>query len=313
MSHDVSCPHVCLFEQANTYGRAMSQSIASLKNLKALRLVSRNTDHKNESLESLSQIKDLKHLGVENLGYYDLNKDNIVRSMLLNSSTTLQSLGIWTNSYGPGFIDSWEEVVSANPSLRNRKYTLVALKSLTLHGTSFTATLVTALQRAIDLLSLRDLSLDGNYLEFFLRQLADLAATSSNSGTAVGLQNLTLELGRPAHGMAAGQIPAKIAASSSFISAFDTLTSLEIKNFHHHQTIPVDALSTEALIQAIIKHKNLKTLRFSYAGTSHEYGGLFLRATSIAAIVNALPYLQLLEFAPQESEIVSLFHFLTTC
>lgn len=64
MSHDVSCPHVCLFEQANTYVWAMSQSIASLKNLKALRLVSRNIDHKNESLKSLSQIKDLKNLSV---------------------------------------------------------------------------------------------------------------------------------------------------------------------------------------------------------------------------------------------------------
>lgn len=86
--------------------------------------------------------------------------------MLLNSSTTLQSLGIWTNSYGSSFIDSWDEVVSAE---RNREYTLVALKSLTLHGTSFTAALVTALQRAIDFLSLRELFLDGDYLEFFLR------------------------------------------------------------------------------------------------------------------------------------------------
>lgn len=305
------------YEETNRFGSAISQSIASLKSLKALRLVQqklvpRNLDHISETLEPLSEIKNLKHLSVESVGYYHFNQGNILRSMLLNSASTLQSLSIWSYNVATNFMTGFPEIVAKDKVLSQREYAFAALNSLELHGLSFDEQFVSLLQKALDFMALRDLSIDGQQLDLFLQRLADLARLSSNKGTKISLRSLTIDMNLTDQRATTRQVDGSISAASCFTSAFDTLTSLEIKSFQHHRTAIIDPISISSLVQAITKHENLRTLKFSYTGTSSDYRVAFLGASSVAAIIDSCPHLQELEFAPQESEIVSFFPSLAT-
>ncbi|RDI77850.1 hypothetical protein Vi05172_g12170 [Venturia inaequalis] len=290
---------------------AMSESIASLKNLQALRLIPKESEFKNETLEPLLKIKNLKHLSLHNLSYYCLDEVNFLRSMLLNSSTTLQSLSI-SNAHGTSFMAGFPDLVVKDRVLSQREYAFRALKSLELYGMPSRAQLVYPLQKAIDFMALRDLTVEGQELDRFIQTLAGLARLASDKGAKISLRSLTLDMYLTDHRAMTGQIRRMISAASSFLSAFDSLKSLEVKDFQCHKNAAIDPLSTVSLLQAITKHKGLRTLKFSCTGTSDNYRVAFFRASSVTAIVDNCQHLREFEFAPHESEIVSIFPSLVT-
>lgn len=292
-------------EQTDTLSREMSESIASLENLQALRLVLMESDIGSETLEPISKIKNLKHLHLQNLGYYDLDQKNLFRTMLLNSSTTLQSLLIWSNAYSNTFMSGFADIFAKDEIISQRKYAFPALKSLGLHGPSFNAQLISPTQKTLDFMALRDLSIEGQGLTLALSNLANEARLATEKGTTISLQSLTLDMNLNEYRARREHIRDTICASASFLSAFDTLTSLEIKSYQHHKNTSIDPLSTISLLQAITKHTNLRTLKFSHAGIISENRIAFFGASSVTAIMESCPHLKEFEFAPQEAEIVS--------
>lgn len=215
----------------------MSESIASSKNLQALRLVSKDSEFKNETLEPISKIKNLKHLSLQNLSYYCRDQGNFLWSMLLNSSTTLQSLSISSDGYGTSFMAGFFDLVAKDEVLSQREYAFEALKSLDLRGIP---QLVLPLQKAIDFMTLRDLTIEGQGLDLFIQTLADLARLASVKGAKISLRSLTLDMHLTAFGETTGRIRGSISAASSFLSAFDSLRSLKVKDFQCYNNAAID-------------------------------------------------------------------------
>jgi hypothetical protein len=280
----------------------MAQSVASLKNLQALRLLSNKSEY--EARAPLAKIKNLKHLSVED-GFSD--KNGVIQSIVLNSASTLRSLAVTTDPYTTGCFQDWEKMVSANDPLSREKHSLTVLKYLSLCGMSFDTAFIKSLQKAVDFMGLRELTLghlaDGKHILF-----QHLTTLTTSSATGICLRSLSLDMSESWYGETPEQVQTTLAAICYFISSFDTLTTLEIKNFNQYpDTIPVNPGLPHALLQAILKHKNLKTLKISYAGMMGGRRIPFLSAKTVSAIIDNLPHLQDFEFAPQEAEIVRTF------
>ncbi|CAM1501380.1 Fc.00g105420.m01.CDS01 [Cosmosporella sp. VM-42] len=162
--------------------KSMGHSLASLKNLQALCLFTK--EFEDGAMKPLAKIKNLKHLSVEDYGWgaNAITKDKILQSILINSRLTLQSLDIKTSSYASDFLQDWEKRVSTNDVIASPNHDLTALQSLALSGISFDATFINSLQRAIDFTGLRELTLgslaDGKLL--FLQHLISLTSSSQN-------------------------------------------------------------------------------------------------------------------------------------
>jgi hypothetical protein len=287
----------------------MGQCIASLKNLQALRLLSHKCEAK--AMIPLEKIKNLKHLSVEN---GNSNEDKVIQSILLNSASTLRSLVVNTTSYPTGFLQDWEEKISMDDVLAERKHSLTVLKSLTLGGVSFDATFIKSLQRAVDFMGLRELTLghvlDGKHL--FFQHLLSMAISSRNSATGIGLRSLRLDMSGDRHGETLEESQAIFVTICHFISAFDALKTLEIKDYNQYpHIIATNPGLSDTLLQTILTHKNLKTLKISYNQILGNCKMPYLSATTVAALIDKLPQLQNLEFAPEEAEIVGLSHYST--
>jgi hypothetical protein len=280
----------------------MADSIAALKNLQALCLVSARVEFNTEAMTPLAKIKNLKHLSIQS-GSIDDSK--IMQSILLNSTSTLQSLAIETNSYAVAFLKDWEAQVSTNDALAKQKYRLKVLKSFTLCNASFDAPFVSSLQTAIDFMGLRELSLGplSTGSRLFFQLLTELATTSKDRGTAISLRSLSIDMSNETYG---GTLdPTQFDAKCRFISAFDTLTTLEIKDYNQYpESITTNPGLSNTLLEAILTHKSLTCLKISYAGIMGNRKIPYLSATTVATIIDNLPQLQMFEFAPEEAEIV---------
>lgn len=280
----------------------MAQSIASLRNLQALSLslLTREID----AFTPLEGIKNLKHLRVAlNCGS---NEIHFVRSILLNSTSTLQSLVVAWAAHTPSFLQNWERMVSTDDALAKEKHSLTVLKSFTLCGVSFDANFISSLQRAIDFMGLRELTLE--YLaegkEAIFEHLTNLAILSQSGARSINLRSLCLEMSNERYGMHR-YAQTYLDHKYRFISSFNTLTSLELKDHNQYpDTIATNPGLPNALLQAIIKHKGLKRLKISYYTLLPQRKIPCLSATTIAAIIGNLPRLQEFEFEPEEAEIV---------
>ena len=280
----------------------MGQSIASLRNLQALQLLSIEAEA--EAMKPLANIKNLKHLSVEtgNSDEYD-----ILQSILLNSTSTLRSLAVKTNLYATSFLQDWEKKVSADDALAKQKHSFAVLKSFSLCGVSIDATFIKSLQRAINFMGLHELTLGSitHCKHLFFEHLTSLAISSQNSAKGIRLRTLCLEMSRFRYGETIEHTQTNFDAECHFISAFDTLTSLEIKDYNQYpDTIATNPGLSDSLLQAILKHKNLRSLKISYLGIMSGRKIPYLSATTVAALVDGLSQLQELMFAPEEAEIV---------
>ena len=294
---------------AHEIRRSMAQSISSLKKLQAFRLVLRKSEA--EATALLAKIKNLKHLSVDITGqYYPMAPiDHVfIQSILLSSMSTLRSLSIKTTRYATSFAQDWEKKVSASGVLGEQKHSLTALKSFTLSGCTFDANIIISLDRAIDFMGLHELALGhlsvGRHLLY--QHLASLAVSSQINAKCIGLRSLCLRIASYWYEDTPAQTQIAFQALCRFISSFDTLTALELRDCNPHSSVTATGPGLNPILQATFKHKNLKRLKIPFLGIVSGYGFPFLSAASVAAIIDNLPELQDLEFAPDGGDIVGI-------
>jgi len=255
----------------------MGQRIASLKNLQALRLYSNKFEL--EAMAPLGKIKNLKHLSVESTSH----EIDFVQPILLNSTSTLRSLVVKTNSTPSGLLQEWEVTVSADDFLAKREHSLTALKSFNLSGVLFDGNFIKSLQRAIDFMGLSELVLghlsDGRCL--FYQQLASLATSSQISSTRINLRILNMEMSYDHYWETLDPGKVNFEAKCRFISAFDTLMTLELKDYNQYPaTISTNPGLSDTYLQAIIKHENLRSLNIWYSAINSSRKIPYLSATA---------------------------------
>jgi hypothetical protein len=288
----------------------MAQTIVSLENLQSLRLASKQPDA--HDLAPLANIKNLKHLSIDYNGYGNYDQSHIIRSILLNSTSTLQSLVMARTQYSTWFLEDWAKLVSANDVVKKQNYGFPVLKSFSLSGCSFDATIIDSLQMAIDFMGLRELILgyllDGD-VNFF-DHLTNLAKCSHDLPICINLRSLSLHMGGNSYIETSEQTQTNLEAKCRFLSSFGTLTFLELSDYNQYsERITLNPGLSNPLLKAILKHKNLKNLKISYAGISSGYTIPYVSAESITRIVENLHQLQHLDFAPDDTELVGILVF----
>jgi hypothetical protein len=308
-------PNLKVFE-GHDFTKSMSKSIAAQKNLKALYLSFSKSDcSENDVFIPFTKIRNLQHLHVT--GSYRFNVEKFLSSMLLNSLTTLESLEISASWHWSGFMDNWEEDIKAlNPKTWEQVPHFISLKSLSLSRIIFNSELRQNLVRAVDFLKLEELQinhfgdrykdiikkhLDGP-LKFF-QSLEDLFK-KTNKGD-IHLRRLSLQIS----GFWRKQrreIEEDLRGIYGFISSFDALICLEI---HEYNTYRSDLESNPGLLSrlqlSILQHKELKTLRFHYKDVPSGHEVPCFTAASVKMLVENLPKLRVLEFAPSGNNKVA--------
>lgn len=286
----------------------MAQSLASLKNLKALRLFLPGGEA--EDNNQLTEIKNLKHLQLDHQGYlsYSANDGNSIQSLLLKSMSTLQSLSLSDYAFSRF---SW--VWKRRASVGGEDHDFIALKSLSLTGITVDADAIKSLHKAFDLMRLRELTLlyirdTDSLLLPYLTSL--ITAPQGTGGTDISLRRLSLQISDENFRGSPGQSRGGFEAKCRFISSFNALTTLELPNYGQYpDTIATNPGLPDMLLQAILKHRTLRTLRLSYNGISSGFKIPYLSASTVGAIIGGLPHLQEFEFAPEEEQMVGAAYF----
>lgn len=294
----------------------MSESIAAKKNLKALRLcvVPGGSSDLIDQAAPLAKLSNLEHISIIDRSWGSLvtTSENILRSMLLNSLSTLKSLEVSTSKWHSSFLPDWEDQIKArNPDAMEQAHDLTALKSLSLSGVAFAGdfceSVMPSLTRAIDFLQLRELTLkdlsEGKVT--FFKYLEDLFR-GADKGT-VQLRKLSLDMAGDDDSQSYGTTEYQVEGIYRFISSFDTLTTLEFAEHNiYNSAVESNPGLSRRLLQVVLNHKELETLRFSYRGSgSGSYRTPHVNAKTVQILMKNLVNLRTLEFAPDEDDLVS--------
>jgi hypothetical protein len=294
----------------------MAESLSKLKNLKSLRLEPYQRSISSEAIIPLAKLSNLEHICIEDgsWGSIAVTDEKVLQSMLLNSLSTLQSLEVRTSQYYSDFLVDWEDQVRArNPDALKQEHDFTALKSLRLHGICFTGdfcgNVMPNLTRAFDFLKLRELKLmrlEEGQLTFF-KHLQDLFSKADKRD--IHLRKLCLEMKGPGYGYESSyaEVEVHLEGMYRFISSFDSLTSLEIHDYNmYNKNVQSNPGLSRRLLQSIVKHTELETLRFHYRHMGSEPWEIpFVSAETVNILVKNLPQLRVFEFAPQEDNLVS--------
>ncbi|KIL85954.1 hypothetical protein FAVG1_10923 [Fusarium avenaceum] len=258
--------------------------------------------------DSLKRIKNLKHLA---LGGDD--QLCTLQTILPNSASTLKSLDL--NPSCPDFWKRLEQAFEAGGRRANRKHYLPALRSFTLSGPWFPPAWITpesirSLGRVIDFARLRELTI--NYfpdeVNLLYDHLANLYSATDSKGIGSSLRKLTMDMSFLDHTDSFDEEEKIIDSQIRFLSSFSTLTSLHLKEFSRCSTELADTPSDlpDAMIQAILKHKNLDSLGICVGGIGGCGELPHLAAGPVANLVDGLPKLTLLEMTPDEDNTTAL-------
>jgi hypothetical protein len=294
----------------------MSESIAAQKNLKALRLCvgdGSSSDLEDEAAP-LTKLSNLEHLSILSRSWGSLvtTREKILQSVLLNSLSTLKSLEISTSKWHSSFLGDWEDQIKArNPDAMEQAHDFTALRSLSLSGVAFAGdfceTMMPSLTRAIDFLQLRELTLkdlsEGKVT--FFKYLEDLFR-GADKGT-VQLRKLSLDMSGDDDSQSYVTTEYQVEGIYRFISSFDTLTTLEFAEHNmYNSAVESNPGLSRRLLQVVLNHKELETLRFTYRGSgSGDYRVPYVPAKTVQILMKNLLNLRTFEFAPDEDDLVS--------
>lgn len=272
-----------------------------MKNLKALRLFS--SVIKSEDITALDTVKNLKHLYMHDHGNSNLGKTT--KSMLQNSMETLQSLNLETNSYSASTFKIW----AIEDTFVRETRVFTALESLSLSGMMVDPDVIKSF-RLIDFMRLRELAIkrpnDDGCLLF--PYLTNLATASQVSSVGISLRSLNVNMADSYHWQATPEKDKVVfEAKCRFVASFNTLTTLELPDHTYKKDVAINPGLPSIMLQAILKHKNLKVLRVRYRGISSGSQIPYLSAASVEAIIEGLPKLEEFEFAPDEAQMVCFF------
>jgi hypothetical protein len=294
----------------------MAEGLSKMKNLKSIRLDPYEHSIKSEAITALAKLSNLEHICIEDRGWGSIvvADERPLQSMLLNSLPTLQSLEIRTSKYYSDFLGDWEGKLKArNPDGLKEGYDFTALKSLTLHGISFSGDfcerMMPNITRAFDFLKLRELnlmSLGEGQLTFF-KHLEDLFSKADKRD--IHLRKLCLDMKGPGHTSDYAETEVHLEGVYRFILSFDSLTSLEIHDYNMYNTnVQSNPGLSRRLLQSVVKHTGLETLRFHYRHLGSEPWEIpFASAENANILTKNLPSLRVFEVAPQEDNLVSCY------
>lgn len=298
------CSHGSL--TVERFHRSFGEHLAALPNLKALRLSIPSCEP--EELQHLATVKNLMHLDLTDFSFGNIYQRAIVLShLLVNSRSTLRSLKVQANAPLENYFCQWkaEDIHEGTTTSVTDEFS--ALKSLALLGTDITDKGMNVLRGAVDFMRLRELDI-GRLRDracLFFPHLTKLAATAQEAGSGISLRSLRLLMSGNASDTPE-QKKLDIWARTRFISSFNTLTRLELESCSQYpEAVDTNPGLPAALLQAIFKHRNLKTLRIWYKGRTSGLKIPYLSAATVRKIVDGLPDLQVFEFAPEEAQLVN--------
>ena len=178
-----------------------------------------------------------------------------------------------------------------------RQYDFTNLKSLSLQRVSWTMDPdeVDAVTRAIDFTALESIDLSHQSMRMSLLFQRLTSTFSSTESTKIKVQRLSLNVGYQAFANRGDQT-AKTEEEEpglEFISSFDTLTSLTV--YVHSADLPNPVLKG-AMLQGILKHKNLSTLEFMNTYSIRDWDTPYLDASAVALLIDNLPELRHFRF-----------------
>ena len=270
----------------------MAESLAGYKKLQALSLDIQHRDY-----HPLRKIKNLQHL-VLKAGY----QTDTVRSLLLNSRSTLKSLDI-TGSYFE-FFNKWDEAIKS----KDQKHYLPSLKSFTIciHGYEFDRNHIRALMKAIDFVGLRELNIKSlpDDSPVLFRQLTELFSTAT-SGSGMLLQSLALDMGIRGWRQSDNHIQEMTDVKCEFLSSFNSLKTLVLDDYGQYKLeVTENPELPSHLVQAILKHRDLEKLSISYGGVTSGYQLPYLKPATVATLLDNLPHLREIDISPEEKDLV---------
>jgi hypothetical protein len=218
--------------------------------------------------------------------------------------STLLSLDVTTSKWSSNFWDDWDKNAAAAGFTGGRKQ-LSALRSLDLTGFAGDAKAIKSLHQAIDFTQLHELEI-GNFEDPIVPLFESLTKVAQESPTGMSMRRLHIRMSDNGYGESPERLRANLEARCRFISSFDSLTSLDVHDHgQYDQNIAVNPGLPDILLQAILKHKTLTTLKISYSGIICGKKIPYISAQTVGAIIKGLPRLREFEFPPQEAEIVS--------
>lgn len=270
----------------------MAESLAGYKKLQALSLNIQHRDY-----HPLRKIKNLQHL-VLSAGY----QTDTVRSLLLNSRSTLKSLDITSSHFD--FFTKWDQVTKS----KDQKHYLPSLKSFTIcgHGYEFDRNHIRALVKAIDFVGLQELNIKSlpDDSPVLFRQLTELFPTAT-SGSRVRLQSLALDMGVRGWRLSDNQIQEMTDVKCEFLSSFNSLKTLVLDDYGQYKLeVTENPELPSHLVQAILKHQDLEKLSISYGGVTSGYQIPYLKPATIATLLDNLPHLKEINISPEEKDLV---------
>ncbi|KAJ4259002.1 hypothetical protein NW762_008090 [Fusarium torreyae] len=281
----------------------IAQYLASLENLQALNLHLTSNRSDTHVLMQLAKVKNLKHFRVVH------TDDSTVQEILMRSQSTLKTLTIYANQYNSNFLEGFREFKSGG----SQGHAFTSLERLELEGVAFDGDSVKLLQKAFNLVGLREIRLRrlGSGRTLLIRHLMGLLQSSNVQ--KVNLKSLFLDVSR-SQSSSPDNDEVSHDPCCALIASFDTLTSLELHTRRRLlDTIPGKSGMQDSLLQAILRHSALKTLKISSTKTTYDdtEKGLYLSAVTVASIVDGLPDLQEFGFAPKRKEIDEIARVLT--
>jgi hypothetical protein len=262
-----------------------------------------------EDLLALANIKGLRHLRLSDSFYNVPERRKALQAMIRNSASTLESLCIDTGNLSPLLFD-WAEKDPTLAVTKPNKTILTALKSLSLECNTMREEDINTIFRAVDFTQLVELGRCRMFEQdrYFYRKLATLAKTAESDGTGMKLRHLCVTMSRyGSDDDTMEDIAKKIEDISGLISLFNSLESLELEDYGEY---PVAGATTNPgldnnMLQAILRNKNLKTLKIFYGCRSSDFRIPYLSPRNVGTLIDGLPQLQKFEFAPDEAQIVS--------
>ncbi|KAI9150527.1 MFS transporter prlG [Paramyrothecium foliicola] len=292
--------------QTRIFTHHVARGLASLKHLKALDLYC-NDNNKNEDATPLAEIKGLKHLSLDEHSW-SASQDLIqsLNIVINNSASTLESLQIKTSGIHSiiALMRRRTKGYSVHaPATAPEKLAYPKLKSLHFACHYSESRDIGAFVDIIDFAQLEELTIGsmGTTAHVLFRKLADLSKTP---GMGLTLKSFSLPMRMNSYD-SRQDLSNNIEAVAYLISSFDTLERLTIQNYGEYpeQSITTNPGIDKVVLRAILKHKNLKALHLPYWGKAQGLGVPYMSAETAEAIIDGLPRLQELEFAPEELEM----------
>lgn len=279
----------------------MARHLLTLKNLHALSMSLGGPEL--EAMTLLHNIKNLKHLVIDIASDDSVAIEELIWELLLNSKDTLETLMIETDFWNWIMPEQWRQNASTGDDAKDQPPYLTALKSLTISCNSYDSGFVETLGRTFNFLELQELVLGSS--TYGQESLVDYLANLLSTTTTTNLRSLTLDMSNIGWLMTLEKDRENLETWCRLISSFDSLISLNLKDYTKHiDEYDEDSKPSNMVLQAILKHKNLKSLKMSYAGVSSHRMTPFLSAANVAEIINNLPHLKEFHFSPDESEMV---------